>query len=253
MSALTIWWIGICLESVVIAQGIRAKVFTKYPVFFAYLAFVLASEVSRYAIYERVRPLYRGWWWTTEFIGVLLGYLLIMNVLEKVLTAYPGARKFARNIGMFIFAGIVLFTSAEWLFQRQISPALTSIEVGRNLRSAEALLLSALLLVIAYYGVRIGRNMTGIIAGYGMYIALEVIMYACRALFGQSFQSSFSRVRSYSYLVALVVWLAALWSYSPVVQPEPPLQLESDYQAFADSTRERIDAMRSYLGRPGKR
>jgi hypothetical protein len=253
MSALTIWWIGICLESVIIAQGIRAKVFTKYPVFFAYLAFVLASEISRFVIYEKARAVYQGWWWATEFIGVLLGYLLIMQILETALTAYPGARKFARNLGLIVFAGIVLFTTGEWLFQRQISLALTSIEVERNLRGAEAILLCALLGVVAYYGVRIGRNLTGIILGYGMYIALEVMLDASRSHFGHAFQSNFSRIRTYSYLVALIVWMAALWSYSPVTQPEAPLQLESDYQAFAGSTRERIDAMWSYLGRPGKR
>jgi hypothetical protein len=253
MSALAIWWIGICLESLIIAQGIRSKVFSKYPVFFAYLAFVLASEVSRYVIYRRTPVLYRGWWWTTEFIGVLLGYLLIMSILEKVLVAYPGARKFARNIGLVIFAGIVLFTTAEWLFQHQISLALTSIEVERNLRGAEAILLGVLLLVIAYYGVAVGRNLTGIILGYGMYIAVEVMIDATRSHVGQSFHNTFSIVRTYSYMFALVVWTAALWSYSAVAQPQPPLQLETDYQSFADSTRERIDAMRSYLGKAGKR
>jgi len=253
MSALAIWWIGICLESAIIARGVRSKVFAKYPIFFAYLVFVLASEVSRYVIYQRTPSLYKSWWWTTEFIGVLMGYMLIMSILEKVLIAYPGARKFARNIGLAIFAAIVLFTTAEWLFQHQISLALTSIEVERNLRGAEAILLGALLLVVAYYGVSVGRNLTGIILGYGMYIAVEVMSDATRSHAGQSFHNTFSRIRTYSYLFALVVWMAALWSYSAAAEPQPPFQLESDYQSFADSTREKIGAMRTYLWKAGKR
>jgi hypothetical protein len=253
MSALAIWWIGIGLESVIIAQGVRSKVFSKYPVFFAYLLFVLASDASRYVVYQRSLALYQSWWWATEFIGVLLGYLLIMNILEKVLTAYPGARKFARNIGLVVFAGIVLFTTGEWLFQHQISLVLTSIEVERNLRGAEVILLGALLLLVAHYGVTVGRNLTGIILGYGMYIAVEVMIDAARSHVGQPFHSTFSKIRTYSYLFALIVWTAALWSYSAVAEPQPPLRLETDYQSFADSTRERIDAMRSYLGKAGKR
>jgi hypothetical protein len=164
---------------------------------------------------------------------------------------YPGANKFARTVGLTVFAGIVLFTTAEWLVERQSLLRLTSVDVERNLRGAETILLGALLLVIAYYGVSIGRNLRGIILGYGLYIALDVMFYATRSFLGHSFQSAFSVVRSYSYLVALLVWAVALWSYSPVSVPEAPARLEDDYQSLAMATRQRLGAVRSYLGRAG--
>jgi hypothetical protein len=254
MSALAIWWFGIFLEGVILVQAMRSKAIAKYPVFFAYIAFVMASEVSRFIVHERAAGIYVVWWWSTEFIGVLLGYWVLLDILEKVLSPYTGAKKFARNAGLLILFVVLSFTTFEWLAEKHSSLALTSVEVERNLRSAEAALLCVLLvLVVAYYGVSIGRNLRGILLGYGTYIALDVMVNATRSFLGHSFQGVFSIIRSYSYLAALIIWTYALWSYVPVSTAEQAPRLEADYQSLASATREKLGAMRSYLGRSGRK
>ena len=152
-----------------------------------------------------------------------------------------------------IFAGIVIFTASQWIVERRSSLAITSIEVERNLRSAEAILLCVLLLVVAYYGVSLGRNLRGILVGYGLYLALDLMIHAARTLWGQSFQDTYSKIRSYSYLATLLIWIVALWSYSPISLPVSSLKLEADYQTLASSTKDILEAIRSYLGRAGRK
>jgi hypothetical protein len=253
MSALTIWWLGIGLEFTILVQSVRTRSISRYPVFFTYLAFVMAAEVSRFIVHQRVPAMYAIWWWSTEFVLVLLGYWVIMDILEKVLAPYPGTRKFARTTGLLVLATVVSLTTFEWIAEKHSSLALTSVEVERNLRSAEAVLLCVLLLTIAYYGISISKNLRGILLGYGMYVALDVIVHATMSFMGYSFQSLFSFIRNYSYLLALLVWTFTLWSSSPLYLPAGPARLEADYQSLASATREKLGAMRSYLGRSGRK
>lgn len=253
MWSLIIWWAGIVLETAIVVRSAWNRTITQYPVFIAYISCVLGSEVSRFIMYRSQRPLYRQWWWATEFLCVLIGYWLIMSILEKALAPYEGPKRMARNVGLVTFSLIVVFTLGQWLMEPHISSIVTSLEVERNLRSAEIVLLGMILLVIFHYGISISENLKGIIIGYGLYIAVDVGIYATRSFLGQSFQGIFSLIRSLSYLAALVVWLVALWSYIPVPVAEQRPRLEADYQSLASATREKLGAMRSYLGGGGRK
>lgn len=253
MWKLIIWWVGIALESAILVRSFWNRTISHYPVFIAYISCVLGSELSRFFIYRSKWTIYRDWWWGTEFLCVLIGYWLIMSILEKALAPYEGPKHMARNVGLVTFSLVVVFTLGQWLTEPNISSLVTSLEVERNLRSAEVVLLGMILLVIFHYGISISDNLRGIIVGYGLYIAVDVAIYATRSFLGQSFQGVFSLIRSLSYLVALVVWVIAMWSYVPVPVAEQTPRLEADYQSLASATREKLGAMRSYLGRSSRR
>ncbi|HKS81722.1 MAG TPA: hypothetical protein VJR23_09485 [Candidatus Acidoferrales bacterium] len=212
----------------------------------------MASDISRYVVYREFPAMYTPWWWSTEFISVLLGYWVIMDLLEKVLTPYVGTRKFARAAGLSVLVAVVSITIFEWIAEKHSSLALTTVEVERNLRSAEAILICVLLLIVAFYGISIGKNLKGILLGYGLYVALDVIVHASMSFTGYSLQSLFSLIRNYSYLLALLVWTFTLWSYYPVSSPEGLVHPEADYQSLATGTREKLGTLGSYFGRPGR-
>lgn len=254
MSALTIWWTGIFLETLLIGWSIRSGLLSKYPVFYFYIVVVLFSDVSRYVVYKEAASHYRLWWWATEYFGVLLGYWLLMDILEKALAPYAGVRKFARGVGLTTLAAVLAFTVLEWrLENKHTLAALTSIEIERNLRSAEVVLLCAFLVAIVLYGAPLGRNLRGIVLGYGIYIALDLTANAARSHFGASFQTIWRVVHSYSYLCALAIWTLSLWSFTPVRLSAGTVALENDYEALADLTREKLDAIGTYFGRSGRR
>jgi hypothetical protein len=246
------WLAGISLESIILFRSFRSKMFSVYPLFYTYVVCVLGTEISRLVVYRFRPPLYTYWWWGTEFLSLLVGYLVIFDILEKGLAAWVGVKRFARIVGLIVLAGIVTFTTIELLARSHLKQELTSVEVERNLRFAELILLGGILLLVAYYGIPIGRNLKGIILGYGLYVGTMVMDGAARSYLGDSFHGVFSNVRSYAYLASLMVWTVALWSYYPNPVPSKPAGMGGDYEAMVTKTKNALGDVRSHLDKGGR-
>jgi len=244
-----VWWATILLELVLLLRILKNGVLRAQPIFAAYLGCVFASSTSGYIVYEANPPMYRYWYWGWEFVCVLAGYGVVLELLEKSLAAHQGLREFARNTGLAVLALIVGFTSSQLIFARGLSAARTSDEVERNLRTAELVLLALIILVIRYYGIRVGRNVKGVILGYGLAVVVIVVDNALRFYLGMRFQALFSSVRSCSYLIAVLVWTAALWSYDPNPASQTPPRFPSDYVSVARTIKGALSGMRGNLGK----
>lgn len=247
MLTLVVWWTTILLESVILVRCMRNRVVRDYPFFTAYLACVLVSSASGFVVHQLRYSLYQYWYWTWEFVCVIAGYGLLLEILERALATSPGPRRFARNAGLLVLASIVGLTTLQWALGRGPSSFLTSLEVERNLRSAESILLALIVGVVFYYGVPIGKNLKGIALGYGLCVATVVMGYATRSYLGPSFHAMFSAISSYSYTASLLIWTLALWSRHPNPRLEPSAQLEADYDSLARWTRTVLGRMRGRL------
>jgi hypothetical protein len=249
MLTLIVWWTTILLESVILVRCVKNKVLRDYPFFIAYLACVLVSSASGYVVYQVRFSLYQYWYWAWEFVCVIAGYGVVLEILEKALESYPGPRRFARNVGLLVLASVVGFTTVQWALEHGASSLLTSLEVERNLRSAESVLLAVIVGVVFYYGVPIGKNLKGIALGYGFCVATVVIGFAARSYLGPSFHTMFSAISTYSYTASLLIWTLALWSRYPNPRPEASAQLEADYDSLAKWTRTVLGRMRGRFGK----
>ena len=249
MLTLLLWWLGIILECVVLLRMGVNHVYRVYPSFFVYLACVMVSSASGYAVY-RFRPtMYPAWYWTGDFVCVLAGYAVVLEILEKALAGYDGPRKLARRVGLLVFVSVVGFTTAQWVMHRGLPSIRSSIEVERDLRLSELALLAFAIVVVSYYGIQIGRNLRGIVLGYGLYVGVVVMDYAARSYLGESFHKVFSVAGGYSYLAALFIWAAALWASHPNPVPKRSAPGDLDYELLAAETRDAVESVRGRLGK----
>ena len=96
----------------------------------------------------------------------------------------------------------------------------------------------------------LGKNLKGLILGFGAYVGISVMILALLPALGSRFEILSERLRSGSYLFALLVWTVALWSYAP----NPPARRSRgsgpDYDQFAGETREKLEGLRDYFGDP---
>ena len=253
MLTLALWWTGLALELLILVRAAWNGVLRQYPFFGAYLFCVWLGSLSSYLVYRKWPAHYAGWFWTFEFAGVLAGYCVMLEIFEKGLGAYPGPRKISRNGALVVFCAIVAFTWLQWVVERHTSSFLTDIEVERNLRTAEAVLLAGFLVLVWHYGIPLTRNLKGIALGYGAYVAIDVMAQAARSRLGLPFHALFSWIRAFSYLGALVAWTVALWAYSPVSMPAPPQVAPPDYGSLAEETRRSLEAARAQLEKVGRR
>jgi hypothetical protein len=83
--------------------------------------------------------------------------------------------------------------------------------------------------LVVYYAIPVGKNVRGIAIGYVFGIATGVLNLSLRYYFGGAFAPVWKYGRPIEYLVSLVIWLVALWSYQE--EPTPPNDnIERDYE-----------------------
>src|SRR5579864_2148970 len=139
MLTLIVWWTTIVLELAILVRAFKTGAFKEYPRFAIYLGCVLLSSASGYVVYRERYSLYQYWYWTWEFVCVVAGYNVVLELVERGLASHEGARKLFRNVGLSVFAVIVGFVAIQSMLLRHSNAFVTSVEVERDLRTAEAL------------------------------------------------------------------------------------------------------------------
>jgi hypothetical protein len=244
-----IWWAGIALESSILLRSLRHKLFAKFPLFYWYITSVLIFDVAMRLVASRNHSAYEHWYWIGQLATLIIGYGVMLEILRKTFAPYPGAEKFGSVLIIGIFAVIFLFVAIQSLLAPDWTPASTTVELERDLRGVQALVLTSFLVIISLYGIRLGRNVKGLVFGYGLYIATSLVSLAVTAYAASRFEQVWNVLQPLSYLVSLMIWTAAMWAYSPNPAPQTPVRLESDYQSLVLKTREMLDSIRSRMER----
>jgi hypothetical protein len=253
MITTAVWLAGIVLELLILVRCAKTGSFRIYRFFCVYLGCVFAGDLALPYLYKVLSSdAYRTCYWIKEFLCVIAGYAVVMEIIERAFEHYEGPKKLGRNAALIVFAAIVGATALQAALDRVASSVHRPIDVEVCLRGAELLLLSIVIAVIFYYGVPVGRNLKGITVGYGICTAAVVMNEAIRSFAGRPFYAAFASIWSYSYLVSLVIWVAALWSYEPNPAPEGWTQMDGDYQALANRTRMALAVMRGHLRRAAR-
>jgi hypothetical protein len=211
-------------------------------VFYGYIFFVLSQSILR-ALVGHNQQIYNSVYWPTEFLGLILGSWMVFEIYRVALAAYPGTAKMARKLLLFLF--ILAFAKAAtalWSDPHLVVET-TGLEMERALRTVQAFAIVALVTVFVSHSVAFGKNLRGMLLGYGLFVGERVICLTFVPTAGRDF---WFYAYSTSYLTALSLWLAYLWSYQAA--PEAgSAQLEQEYQMIAAATRRRLRETRGYL------
>lgn len=249
MFTLAVWVAGLVLEGLLLVRAILGDFLRKYPLFYLYLGWVLALSSVRLIIYLAEPAFYRPFYWYTQPLSVLVGCALVWEIYRQALGRYPGAARMARNV-LFFFVLLVLSKILVNMWNGSVQwQAGTTAELERNMRTVQGILLIALILVLAHYAIPLGRNLKGMILGYGFFISTSVINLTFRVFLGDSFQKWWQYLQPIFYLAVLGVWCWALWFYQAAPLPATEPKIEGDYQLLATSTRKGLLFIRAYLRR----
>ena len=243
-----IWCSSIALEIAVLVRGLRSKLAYGLPIFYAYIGFVALQDITRF-LFQWNKQVYPVIYWVTEFLGLAIGSLVIFEIYKVSLAAYPGAARMARNALAFVFLTAVAKGLADIATTGAWKPASTALQMERVLRTVQAAAILALVALFLVYSIPFGRNLRGILLGYGLFIGQRVIVLTFIPPQGHHFW--FYAYPSV-YVVTLVVWLAHLWSYEPSPQRSVAVPLEREYQTIAAATQRRLQAVRVYVRKAGR-
>jgi hypothetical protein len=242
-----LWLLAIILENVVLIRAIRGKLLRHYAFFYLYVVMVLLRDLSLLPVYYLWPKFYGFAYWSTEFSCVLAGCALVWEVYKVAFARYPGSARMARNVLPFLFVFAITRVFVEAWNSTNWIPWRRALETERDLRIVQTALLTGLVALFAYYAIPLGKNLKGIIYGYGLFIATSVVNLSLRGYLGDSFQGWAQYIQAVSYLLALTLWCGALWRYAQVPESGLEPRLEVDYQSLFLTTRKKLGWARAHL------
>jgi len=246
-----LWWGGILLELLLLLRGIQTNWVRRFPIFYSYHVFILVQSLGLFGVYFWFSALYRGTYWTCEFIALLMGSLILLEIYRVALRRYPGTARMARNLLGFVLAMAVAKALVGHSYGAVWWPAKTYGELDRNLRVVQLFAILALVVVILAYSIPRGRHLKGILAGYGLFVALSVALLTLDQYLKGSFPGLLLYAPAIAYNLALGIWTVALWVPE---KKESPAVAEAvvearDHPSLVSRTKQELDSIR--LGLPG--
>ncbi len=208
----SIWWGGIVLELLILVRAYRTKLQFRFPIFHLYILFVLLQSFVRLAVYHYRPALYPYTYWSTEFVGVAIGCGIVFEIYRLGLEAFPGTARMARRLLTVVFAMALAKAIADSSTDPRWWAEATTIDIERTMRTVQAFAIIALAAVFLVYAIPFGRNLKGILLGYGLFIGVSVIWFTFLPAEGYEYRHLWSYLGPATYDLALGVWTVYLWS-----------------------------------------
>jgi hypothetical protein len=247
MLSQVLWWTSMAMETLLVGRGLAIGLSRRFPIFYGYLFFVLGQEILSFFIYRWNPHVYIYFYWSTEFLAVVIGCAVVLEIYRIALASFPGTARMARALlaGVFFLAllkGIVSATgNPDWWLKAN------TLEIERAVRTVQAIGILALTSIFLFYAIPFGRNLRGVLLGYGLFVGSRVISLMFVSAVGHGF---WFYAYSASYPVVLGLWIVFLWTPSEVPERRGMgLRLENDYQRVAAATQRRLADARRYLTR----
>jgi len=250
--AQVLWWTEIAAEALLLARAIRARFYTKYPLFYFYVSSVLLLELFRVAVFTKLPNSYPVFYWRTQFLAAIAGYAVILEMYRQVLKKYRGAVRAANGLLLCLLGAVMLriivgaVSGSGWISGD------TMAALERDMRALQAALLLVIIALLAYYKIPAGRNLMGIVAGYTCYVGTSVVCLGWGSLPGFGPRPGWRSVQPIAYLATLSIWCLTLWSYHPNPEPGPESRIERDYKFLSEQTKRILSRARSYLKMGGE-
>lgn len=248
MISILILSFAIALEVILVTRGVQQGLARRYPAFYSYIAFVLATDTLVYAVRYN-EQVYLYFYWVTEFVSLVLGCLVLLEFYRVALASYPGTARMARAVLSVLFVVAMIKTVVKTMSVREWWFYATPAQVEGLLRVCQLLAILSLAGLFLFYSIPFGKNLRGILLGYGLFISWSVICLALVAAGVAKADSLWSYTFPFSYLLTLVVWTIHMWSYQPNPVPDPAIPLEQEYQRVAAATQRRLSTARGHLAK----
>jgi hypothetical protein len=241
--------LGMLMEAVVVFRGLRARLISRFPLFYSYLLAVLIQDVIRYIAYLRFsQEVFANVYWSTQFVSLVMGSIVIFEIYRLALEDYPGTARMARNLLFVAFLGVLLkavltthYSSSPWMIALYV-------KLERDLRFVQAIAILVLIVVFLWYAIPLGRNLGAIFLGYGVFVAISVLQLTVVNHYQSRAQTFWNIVQPVSYSVVVTLWLIKLWSADAVTQKSRRKSVPGDYGELAGATGRSLEEARARLG-----
>lgn len=249
MSSNVIWASTAALEAAVLFRGWKAGLFRKYPFFYAFVSWVLLTEGMRFWIYKYIPNFYQAFFWDTRLVTIAASYAVCVEIFKSSLRHNRGVARVAQKLLRVVFVIAAGYAASDFLHAGAHSVARAAADLGSYLSYIEAALLVVMLWLFTRYKIPFKRNLLGLVAGYSLWVGIEVIILIFLFLPGNGASVGLRKLAPLVYLTSMVIWSVSLWQSEPEPTQPPESAVEQDYQVLVAKTRASFAHLSARVGR----
>jgi hypothetical protein len=219
----TIAILTLALEANLLLRAWLVSIVGRFPLFYSYITYVLISSLVALTVYYRFPKQYQAVAWFLLMVTWVAEFAVLLEVSDHIFEPYPSIGRLGRLLTacictIFFFAFIL-----PSLLGHQ-SRRVVFLDLSRSAFLTKAALIVVLLAAIRLYELPLRENISGMLLGFSVYLALNVVNVALDERFYPSYVPIFAVVGPSSYVLALTIWNVALWRFEPVVLARPAVR-----------------------------
>jgi hypothetical protein len=216
-----LWLIPLVLQAAITVVMVRRRLVTIFPIFFSYTVLVLFRETALLFL-RYPGNLYSLFYWCSEALAVLLGLGVIFETVRNLFAPYSFLRILLKVVWI---VGIIAAVTA--LLMLVLTNGVTGADrvfefiilVERSVRFLQACLLILVTALMSRLGVTWHHYSVGIVAGFGVYSALDLGVLELRTHLHFISDAGLVLLTSAAYNVAAIIWafyFLRSWRKTPI-------------------------------------
>ena len=215
-SSYAIFLTGAVLEAAICWRIVKGRLWRYYPVFTAYIAYVIAQSGAGFLAIRYAPSSYPAWYWVTGITNIFLRFLLIWEVFRLTFPeTSPLRRILSRQSAVKSLALITVLTALLWAVESYDKSHSVYLATERSFGFVQAVLILGVVTLARYYQLHLGRNLWGIAVAFGLYCSLSTVAAAGLELARLIFFPYWYLLSPLSFVAMLGIWTWAVWTYAP--------------------------------------
>jgi hypothetical protein len=208
------------LELVLLWRAGRCGLFKRFPIFYSYLVYDATCASVAAAVYW-IRPdLYPSAYWLDFLLGSLVEFAVLLEISDHIFQPFPAIRHLGQALTILISFTFALVYILPALVQSP-RPSTALFRFALRGSMTKAVILAVLVLTAHRYGLRLDRNVAGMVLGFSIYLGVNVAYDAAAESFGRALFADVFRVTlPVAFTLCLLTWTIALWEPAPMPSRE---------------------------------
>jgi len=235
-----IYFASLAVLSLILLRGALTRSIKTYSYFYTQLAIAFVLGLTAYPIYSFDHKVYGAFYWIAQFATMIFACANIPEILRHAFTRDPTARRFAAFLNVALSLAIAIFISVVVVGPKNWHDARHFERLERDFRSVESLAIVTLLAAVFYFGIPLGRNLTGLLIGFGVYIGSSLLTLSVDSRFPRSLELGWAFLELTSYFISVVIYAFAFWTLHAPPDLEDTAGIARQAEELLESAGERL-------------
>ena len=217
---LFLWYIPLSLLTPLLWVLVRRRAYDVAPCFFAYSAFGVASDATRFVTHNYPHPYFLTYW-ITEAGYCLLGILAMHEVLRSAIGHLPRAWWVHLIFPVILLASWGLSLARTHVGPPRVTGILLWIVTGEiAVRFVQVSIVAGLATLVPLIGLRWRRYSFGVALGFGFFATVQLLSTTRFVDIGPTFKLMWGAISIAAYSLAVLIWIWFFWAPIKVTEPD---------------------------------